>query len=149
MTKSQNNLVVSAVALTVVEVVVAACLVVGVVRQWAAVTEVDQITVVDPRPVPFTELLVSCVILNELAMAMEVAVVAAVVVAIRRSFNKNTLSKTGPLSFGNFVTVKLSQYCNMLSTVKVLVESLLNLFNFRCCHFRYSKRPSTTRCWSS
>ena len=121
MTKSQNSHVVSAEAPTVVGVVVAACPVVAVVHQWAAGTAADQITVVDHPLVLSMERPVSCVIRSELDMATGAAVVAAVDVAIRSK--TKTLLKNGPLSFGNFVTVKLSQYCNMLSTVKVLVEN--------------------------
>ena len=132
MTKSRNSPVVWVEALIVVAVVVAACPVVAVVRQWAAVTAADQITVVGPRLGLSTELLVLCVTLSELAMVTAVAVVVAVVVAIRRTFQLFTKTplKNGPLSFGNFVTVKLSQYCNMLSTVKVLVEAFQQSFTF-------------------
>ena len=119
MTKSQNSPVVLVEAPIVVAVVVAACPVVAVVRQWAAVTAADQITVVGPRLGLSTELLVLCVTLSELAMVTAVAVVVAVVVAIRRNFQlftKTPLKKRAPL-FREFC------HCQTLTILQYVVDS--------------------------
>ena len=119
MTKSRNSPVDWVEALIVVAVVVAACPVVAVVRQWAAVTAADQITVVDPRPELSTELLVLCVTLSELAMVTAVAVVVAVVVAIRlkfQLFTKTPSKQRAPL-FREFC------HCQTLTILQYVVDS--------------------------